>query len=250
MCANEDWRFVLDKFHQRKVRVRCPHRESGCDWVSKVKNLNEHANSCSKRPWECEYCAFKCTYEDGREDHWLTCRKYPEPCPNGCEVGSVERCNMEQHRSVCPLEPVACEMMEFGCSAMVARKDLAAHMRDREFEHLTSVVVLNLSLSRQLQQDSAERDTKIAQLQQEFTDHKRLQTEMQFEMQGDLKKKINELKRMQADMNMKLGEQKQMQAEMKTRILKEQKQMQTKLMEEQKKVQTKMTYEETKMLTD
>ena len=38
---------------------------------------------------------------------------------------------MEQHLSVCPLEPVACEMKEFGCSVVVPRKELATHMRER-----------------------------------------------------------------------------------------------------------------------
>ena len=99
----------------------------------------------------------------------------PPLVPNGCEVGSVERCNVEQHRSVCSLEPVCCEMKEFGCSAVVPRKDLATHMRESELQHLTGMVVLNLRLTRQLQQDLAEKDKKIAQLQQEMAEQKQLQ---------------------------------------------------------------------------
>ena len=79
---------------------------------------------------------------------------------------------------MCSLEPVACEMKEFGCSVVVPRKELAAHMRESELQHLTAMTVLNLHLSRQLQQDSTERDRKIAQLQQEMTDQ---QTDMKNE---------------------------------------------------------------------
>ena len=174
MCNEQEWNVVLDKYHRRKVhevRLRCPHKGSGCDWVGEVNELTRHADLCAKRPWGCEYCGLKCPYEEGEGKHWPTCRKFPEPCPNGCEVGSVERCNVEQHRSVCSLEPVACEMKEFGCSAVVPRKELATHMRESELQHLTAMAVLNLRLSRQLQQDSTERDRKIARLQQDMDEH-------------------------------------------------------------------------------
>ena len=94
----------------------------------------------------------------------------------------MERCNVEQHHSVCSLEPVCCEMREFGCSAVVPRKDLATHMRESELQHLTGMAVLNLRLTRQLQQDLAEKDKKIAQLQQEMAEQRQLQTEMRREM--------------------------------------------------------------------
>ena len=190
MCNGEEWSAMLDKYHRRKVhevRVRCWHKENGCEWVGEVNELKRHANSCVKRPWECQYCALKCTYGEGEGKHWPTCSKFPEPCPNGCEVGSVERCNMEQHRSVCSLEPVACEMKEFGCSVVVPRKDLATHMRESELQHLTAMTMLNLRLSRQLQQDSTERDRKMAELQQDMT--KKMN-----EFQAEQKKELCELK--------------------------------------------------------
>ena len=159
--------------------------------VVHVPSTPDNADACEKRPWECQYCALKCTYGEGEEKHWPACLKFPEPCPNSCEVGSVERCNMEQHRSVCSLEPVACEMKEFGCSVVVPRKELATHMRESELQHLTAMTVLNLRLSRQLQQDSTERDRKITQLQQEMADMKKLQTEMKTKF-GEQKQLLNE----------------------------------------------------------
>ena len=197
LCNGEQWSVMLDKYHRRRVhevRVRCWHTDNGCVWVGEVNDLKRHADACEKRFWECQYCALKCMYREGEEKHWPACLKFPEPCPNRCEVGSVERCNVEQHRSVCSLEPVACGMKEFGCSVVVPRKELATHMRESELQHLTAMTVLNLSLSRQMQQDSTERDRKITQLQQEMADLKKLQTEMQVEMktQFDEQKQLHQ----------------------------------------------------------
>ena len=117
------------------------------------------------RPWECQYCGLKCTYEEGEKRHWPTCPKFPEPCPNSCEVGKVERCNLEQHRSECSLEPVACEMKEFGCSVVVPRKELARHMRESELQHLTAMTMLNLCLTKQLQRKISEQKRDVKRIE-------------------------------------------------------------------------------------
>ena len=226
-----------------------------CDWAGEVDGLKGHADSCAKRLWECEYCGLKCMYGEGEGKHRPTCRKFPEPCPNGCEVGSVERCNVEQHRRVCSLEPVACEMKEFGCSAVVPRKELATHMRESELQHLTAMAVLNLRLSRQLQQDSTERDRKITRLQQDMAE---LQSETtretdQIQHKG---KEIDEMKRqptaeqsteshadpteittmeLKAEMEKEMADQKKEIAEMKQQMS-TQKQLQTELKEQVKEL--------------
>ena len=185
MCNGEQWSAMLDKYHRRRVQeVRVRHKDNGCGWVGELKR---HTDSCELRPWECEYCGLKCTYGEGEGKHWPTCHKFPEPCPNSCEVVSVERCNIEQHRSVCSLEPVACEMKEFGCSVVVPRKELATHMKESDFQHLTAMTMLNLRLTKQLQQDSTERDKKITQLQET------LQTEMKMKM-DEVNTRIDEQK--------------------------------------------------------
>ena len=95
---------------------------------------------------------------------------------------------MEQHRSECSLEPVACEMKEFGCSVVVPRKELARHMRESELQHLTAMTMLNLRLTRQLQQESTERDRKIERLMSEITDMQEMQDEQLTELKADVKK--------------------------------------------------------------
>ena len=225
MCNGEQWQYMIDKNHRRKVhqvRVHCWHKDNGCGWVGEINGLKRHADSCELRPWECKYCGLKCTYGEGEDKHWPTCHKFPEPCPNSCEVVSVERCNMEQHRSVCPLEPVACEMKELGCSVVVTRKELATHMKESELQHLTAMTMLNLRLTKQLQQDSTERDKKIAQLQEE---QKKLQSQLQQEMidqKTEMKMKMDEIRTAITDeqkkMQIAMLEEQKMQAEINTRI--------------------------------
>ena len=251
MCNEQEWNSMLDKFYRRRIhelRVRCPHKVDECDWVGEVKELKRHVESCTKRPWECKYCGLKCTYGEGEGKHWATCCKFPEPCPNGCEVGSVERCNVEQHHSVCSLEPVACEMKEFGCSAVVPRKELATHMRESELQHLTAMTMLNLRLGRQLQQDLTAKDRKIEQLQQQLAEQKQLQIEMKTTM-VEQKKEQNEMKGEIAE------QQKQLQIETKTAMV-EQKQelkqelneMKAEMAEQQKQLQTEVRKESAKQM--
>ena len=212
MCNEQEWNSMLDKFYRRKVhelRVRCPYKVDECDWVGEVKELKRHVESCAKRPWECKYCGLKCTYGEGEGKHWATCRGFPEPCPNGCEVGNVERCNVEQHHSVCSLEPVACEMKEFGCSAVVPRKELATHMRESELQHLTAMTMLNLRLSRQLQQDLAAKDGKIEQLHQELAEQKQELKEMKGQM-------AEQQKQLQTEVRIELAKQMELQQKQKT----------------------------------
>ena len=255
MCNEQEWNSMLDKFYRRKVhelRVRCPHKVDECDWVGEVNELKRHVESCAKRPWECKYCGLKCTYREGEGKHWATCCKFPEPCPNGCEVGSVERCNVEQHHRVCSLEPVACEMKEFGCSAVVPRKELATHMRESELQHLTAMTMLNLRLSRQLQQDLAAKDRKIEQLQQQLAEQKQLQIEMKTAMvkkQNEMKGEMAEQKQLQIETKTAMVEQKQelkqelkeMKAEMAEQLQTEVRKESAKQMELQQEQKTDLT---------
>ena len=42
MCNAEQWSAVLDKYHRRRVhevRVRCWHKDNGCDWAGEVNEI-------------------------------------------------------------------------------------------------------------------------------------------------------------------------------------------------------------------
>ena len=234
MCNSRQWSTVLDKYHRRRVqevRVYCWQKENGCEWVGELSQVKRHDATCDKQYWECKHCGLVCVYREGEENHWPVCVRFPEPCPNQCEVGRVARCDMEQHRNVCPLEPVTCTMKEFGCRAVVPRRELAKHMEESELRHLTAMTMLNLHLTRELQQDLTERDGKIAQLQKDMQlmerklelkcdQHMKLQmetktkveqkTEQVKQIQTAIKTKLNEQKRSQAELSRKMDEHKKM----------------------------------------
>ena len=164
MCNEPNLTTVPDKFYKRKVnelKVRCPNKESGCGWVGDVGSVDQHSMSCPRRPWTCRFCAFKCTYEVGTNNHLSLCTKYPEPCPNQCEIGNIPRCNVQKHLKKCPLQLVQCEFAKFGCQESVPQQDLAHHMEEGAQRHLRYMSLFNLSLSRELSQQLAEKDRQL-----------------------------------------------------------------------------------------
>ena len=178
MCKSENLATQVDKYFKRKVKqlkVRCPHKKSGCYWVGELGDLNLHSNSCPKRPWKCEHCDFETTYEIGTNDHAPNCTKYPTPCPNHCEIGTIPHCDIEKHLLVCPLQLVECEFASAGCNVKVPRIELAKHMTENAQHHLMSTTLLNLRLTRELHQKIEEKDQQIVDLQQQVKD---LNTEM------------------------------------------------------------------------
>ena len=62
----------------------------------------------------------------------------------------------------CPLQLVECE---FACRERIPRQDLSQHMRECAQRNLLSLSLLNLSLTRELHQNMAEKDQQIAEMQ-------------------------------------------------------------------------------------
>ena len=171
LCNDPNFKVINDKHFKRKaneLKVRCPHKRNGCEWVGELGNLDQHSSSCPKRPWQCKHCDFEGTYDVGTTDHLPNCTKYPKPCPNQCEIGTVPRCDMEKHLTQCPLQLVECEFAQAGCQVRVPRRVLARHMEEEGQRHLLSMSLLNLGLTRELHQKMAEKDQQIAELQEQM----------------------------------------------------------------------------------
>ena len=148
LCNDPNFITVRDKHYCRRVldlRVYCPH--DGCNWIGEVRYHNPHIKDCPKRSWDCQYCDLTCTYEEGESVHWPECEMFPEPCPNDCEVRFVPRKDIEEHRTVCSMEPVACELSEYGCNVVLPRKELVEHMKENEGQHL---IILAINSYKQL----------------------------------------------------------------------------------------------------
>ena len=208
MCKSENLATHEDKYFKRsiinKLKVRCPHKKSGCDWMGELGDLNLHSNSCPKRPWKCQHCNFATTYKVGTNDHTPNCTKYPKPCPNCCEIGTVPRCDVEKHLLVCPLQLVECEFAQSGCDVKVPRGDLAKHMTENAQYHLMSTTLLNLRLTRELHQKMEEKDQQIVNLQQQVN---QLDTEMRIKLQQQTRDIDTTLQQQTRDLDTKLQQQ-------------------------------------------
>ena len=167
MCKEPNLNTVTDKHYRRRVldlKVYCPHE--GCNWIGEVRHHKVHVEKCPKRSWNCQYCDYTCTHEEGESVHWPECQMFPEPCPNQCEVHMVARKNIEQHRTVCSLEPVACDLSEYGCQVILPRKDLVGHMKESEGQHLISLAIHNYKQLEINKESMVELRRNLQQLQQ------------------------------------------------------------------------------------
>ena len=167
VCKEAIFNTHTDKHYRRRVldlRVCCPHE--GCNWVGEVRYHKSHVEECPKRSWSCQYCDYSCTHDEGESVHWPECKMFPEPCPNQCEVHTVARKNIELHRTVCSLEPVACGLSEYGCQAIFPRKDLAKHTKENEGQHLISLAIHNYKQLKSNKESMVELRRNVQQLQQ------------------------------------------------------------------------------------
>ena len=245
MCKDENFTTHQDKYFKRntvnKLKVHCPHKKSGCVWVGELGDLNQHSTSCPNRPWKCQHCNFETTNEVGTKDHTPNCTKYPEPCPNHCEIGTVPRCDVEKHLLVCPLQLVECEFAQSGCDVKVPRGDLAKHMTENAQHHLMSTTLLNLRLTRELHQKMEEKDQQIVHLQQQVKEMdatlqqqtKVLDTKLQ-EQTRDLDTKLQQVSK---DIDTKLQQQTK---ELDTKLQQVTKDLDTKLQQQTKELDTKV----------
>ena len=212
MCKEENFTAHMNKHFKRKtintLKVRCPHKKNGCEWVGELGDLNNHSTSCPKRPWKCQYCDLETTFEFGTNEHTPNCTQYPLPCPNQCEIGTVPRCDAEKHLLVCPLQLVECEFANVGCEVKVPRRDLTRHMTENAQHHLMSATLLNLRLTRELHQKMEEKDQQIAELKQQLNEHEAKLTEQSKEITKTLQQQTSDLDiKRQRDLGAKLQQQ-------------------------------------------
>ena len=151
----------------KRLQVYCTNKEKGCEWQGELNDINNHLiisdgcqfegarcpNECGKMierrylashmETECICCKVNCQYCNCRGEHHFIegqhkeeCLKFPQPCPNNCEVGSVPREDMEAHRKECPLEMIQCGYHNVGCEVKLTRKDMERHRKEKIEDHL------------------------------------------------------------------------------------------------------------------
>ena len=165
MCGKKMKRKEI-KGHQ----INCPCKEVECTFRGpnetgetmtcgrkmRQSELSNHKNNYLFRMFECRFCSKASTYvaitgerrvgtltKQSRilpeKGHYAECPSYPLACKNKCQSGDIKRADMEQHLTVCPLEPVLCPLRDMGCQEMVYRKDLNEHLTRNQQQHLNFV---------------------------------------------------------------------------------------------------------------
>ena len=238
------------------LRVYCSMKERGCDWSGTLDQLDTHldpdqdncqyvdtkcllncqqsipknkveqhvAQHCAKRPYVCQHCNFKATYEEVVDTHLPECKYVPLQCPNRCGV-TFERDFMEDHMKMCRLEEVWCEFSGVGCDGRFRQEDQEEHTRQNSQKHLTLTASLAVETKEQLHQKLLEQDEKHKEEREklkrkvEEQDKKieeenakvdiKLQTQHQkhMEVEERLRQKVQELEKKTEEQGKKLEEQ-------------------------------------------
>lgn len=190
VCKTQGLQTFPDKNMERKIlalRARC--RNTGCSWSQDFSSLEHHlsvectfsvvpcTNRCGQRVQRgylsqhlrevcpmrlchCMYCGFTAQRHEVSR-HWAVCEKYPVPCPNNCQVCTIERGGLEAHLSQCPLQSVSCDFSHYGCTERLCRRDVEAHMEQKASWHLS----LLASFSRKSHERLLHQEQQLEELQ-------------------------------------------------------------------------------------
>ena len=125
----------MDK-HRKTCPLEIVQCTNQCGKEMQQQNLINHQNECPRRLIYCQYCNIEGEHQFVTRDHMIICTRFPLTCPNKCNIGTVCRGDMDEHRKTCPLEPVNCEYYRVGCHVTKQHKDIERHMEEKVKEHL------------------------------------------------------------------------------------------------------------------
>ncbi|XP_065918820.1 TNF receptor-associated factor 4-like [Dysidea avara] len=118
--------------------VTCPN---DCETTLQRQYIHTHIKmECPRLKVECQHCHITGEQQFIEGEHKEQCPKFPIACPNKCEVGSVPRDDVEEHKKMCPLELIQCEYHVVGCEERMARKDKKKHNKEKMEEHLSFAI--------------------------------------------------------------------------------------------------------------
>ena len=168
VCRSENFVTMFNKQADRVIRslhVFCTNKDQGCEWDGEVNNIIGHFGNClfqivhcpsdcgeslqrqyqtihveikcPRRRVSCQYCSDVGEYQFIEGQHKEECHKFPIQCPNKCDIESICRDGVEEHKEICPLEIVQCDYHVIGCKVKIARKDIDTHKQEMMEVHLS-----------------------------------------------------------------------------------------------------------------
>ena len=182
MCRAEDFitypNLAVDREIQQ-LMIYCPDKEaSGCDWIGKLKDVEDHYSygrecetECEKCktivkhkllcshldtecPYYCPYCDITAEREVIRSEHKEKCYKFPLTCPNNCGLVNIPQDSMDEHKKECPLEVIRCEFHDVGCETEFPRKDEECHVKNNTTMHLHLTQLQLNTVNRKLEESN------------------------------------------------------------------------------------------------
>ena len=152
----------------KRFVVRCSNEVNDCQWVGKLRELEEHlqtcqcgsvlcSNGCGKamleskldghlatdcplREHKCVYCEEVGPFREMTEVHLEMCPNKPVTCPNADCGRVLLRQELPSHRSICLHEMVTCTFMSIGCHFAARRGEqdqaMVIHQREATARHL------------------------------------------------------------------------------------------------------------------
>ena len=278
-CGEKEYTTLHQIKYQKRInclQVYCSMKERGCDWSGTLEQLDTHldpdqdscqyvdtkcplncnmtipknkveqhvAQQCAKRPYVCQHCNFKATYEEVVDKHLPECKYVPLQCPNLCGV-TFERDFMEDHMKMCRLEKVGCEFSGVGCDGRFIREDQEEHTRQNSQKHLTLTASLAVETKEQLQQKLLEQDKKHKEEEEKL----RQKIEEQEKKIEELAKKDNEHSVEEQKLKQKIEEQEKKIEEQEKKIEGQEKKLNAQVIEHREEVVQKLA-EQKKMLEE
>lgn len=209
MCKHQYPNTFADKQLTRTLRqkkVRCTHKENGCEWTGELSELDGHLDitkriegctfktlacvycnmslkrseienhemRCLQKPLRCEFCDdFECLRHE-MDQHWEDCDLYPIACPKGCGV-IITRLGLDEHyRDICSHTIVKCEFAYAGCEVKIPRKSLRDHMQQSMENHLTLLTKKYLKLEVEYKAEQKRTEELDLELQQAYEEQNKI----------------------------------------------------------------------------
>ena len=162
------------------VLVECPNKCK--EWygyieqclrtsIMRRRDLSDHLTQfCYLRPYRCDFCGHKDTYEEVTGDsyglipradeydyygHQAECPEAPVICPYDCGL-EMRRKELDNHFSLCPQKPVECPFAEAGCRVDIRRYQLENHMTTSLQLHLMLLMIDHKQLKGELSEVKAQ----------------------------------------------------------------------------------------------
>ena len=148
------------------LKIYCPQRNFGCQWIGKFVGVGEHEKDCpfveveclnaalgckeqvrryqlakhvekecQYNEVECRYCAEKLA-EAVLVKHYQDCLKYPVTCPHECGLEDITRQELAEHIKICARRPEPCSFCSIGCTFEGPKEAVMDHLTYSQSEHL------------------------------------------------------------------------------------------------------------------